>query len=144
MRFVAQRFQRRVQQLVDETVEGLADLFFGPRIQIGKPVEQPPHLIPFRLLPSVSKLLDHRRRDAVVHLAHETAGLLLNDLPRGWQLSVTEQAVAAAGGLKIVYRVEIDLGEISYFRLEVSRHGQVEDEQRRGRGRRGLRGTPRR
>jgi hypothetical protein len=101
-RFVAERLQRRVQELVDQPVERFADLAAGTLIEIRELVEQPAKFLLLGLLPALAELLDDRAGHAVAQVAHEPLGLLLDDPPRGRQFAVALGAVLVAGVLQVV------------------------------------------
>ena len=129
-RFVAQRFQGRVQQLVHQPVERLADFVLCALVQVRQPIHEPPQFFFLGLVPSVAQLLDHRAGCPVIHLGHETARLLLDDPLGGGQFLVAQQAVVLAGRLEVVDRIEVDVRAVADGRIEIARHGQVENEQR--------------
>ena len=94
--------QRRVQKLVHQAVEGLADFVAIMFVQFGQLVEQALQLFFLGPLPSSLELLDDRAGRAVVQVAHEAARFLLDDLQCGRQLLVARQAVALARLAQIV------------------------------------------
>ena len=119
-----------MQELVDQPVEGPADLGLRPVVQVRKLVEQALELVLLGPLPAVAELADHRARASMVHFRHEAVGLVLDDLAGGGQLAPALGAVPLAGHFEVVDRVEVDAVAVAHRRVEVPRHGQVQNEQR--------------
>ena len=77
--FVAEGFQRRVQELVDVAVEGLLDFGALPLVELGELVEQPPQLLVAERVPAVPQALDDRAGGAVVQVGHEALRFIFDD-----------------------------------------------------------------
>ena len=101
-----------------------------PRVQVRQPIHEPPQFFFLGLVPSVAQLLDHRAGRPMIHLGHEAVRLLLDDPLGGGQFLVAEQAVVLAGRLEVVDGIEVDVGAVADERIEIARHGQIEDQQR--------------
>ena len=65
-RFVAERFQRRMQQLVQQPIERATDLRPLPGVQLRQLAQQPLQLLFLRLPPALLELPDHRAGRPVI------------------------------------------------------------------------------
>ena len=61
---------------------------------------------------------------------HERADFLFDDLLGGRQCALAGFAIAFGGFFQIVDGVQVDAQLVGDFRLEIARHGQVENEER--------------
>ena len=124
--FVAKRCQRRVEHLRGIAVEGLADLGTIALAKIRQPAEETVEFGHTRLGPARPQLLDHWRRGAVVHVAHQAAGFLVDDRQRLRQLPLPAVAVGLARGGEVVDAIQPHPRPLADPRIEITGHGEVE------------------
>ena len=130
-RLVAERFQRRVQQLVDQPVERAADLLAGAVVQLRQLVQQPLQFVFLRLLPALAAAARSPGRWRGGSISAMKRVVSCSTIVHGGgQLLVAHRAVPLAGRLQVVDRIEIDVGPVADGRVEIARHGQVENQQR--------------
>ena len=129
-RFVADSLQRWMEHFVDVPLERTANLLALRLREIGQLAEQPLQFLLAHLLPIFAQSLHDGSCRSMVQVLHEPLRLFFNDRQRGGQLVVALAAIAPADGLEVIDRVQINAQPVADRRLEIPRHGKIEDQQR--------------
>ena len=112
-RFVPQRLEGWVQDLVHEAVERTGNLFPGTRVDLSQFVEQPCEFVGFQFIGLFLQALDRGRGGPVVQFRQETGRLVFNDPGRLRPFFLPIAAIGFAGLLQIVERVQIHAGQVA-------------------------------
>ena len=108
------------------SVEGLANLVTIGFREVGQTPEESVEFGLASFCPARPQLLDHRCRGAMVHVAHEAAGLLVDDRQCPGQFALPALAVRLARRSEVVAAVEPDARPLADPRIEVPRHREIE------------------
>ena len=111
------------------SVEGLANLVTIGFLEVGQTPEESVEFGLTSFCPARPQLLDHRCRGAMVHVAHKTAGLFIDDRECAGQFPLPPLAIRLARRSQIVDAVEPDARPLADPWIEVSRHCKVEHHQ---------------
>ena len=129
--FILERFQRRVQQFVDDTGNCCFDRLTLRVIQGWKFTIESVQFGSANVMPVLTQSVNHRARGPVVNFLHERLSLANDDAHRFLHFRLTGLAIAAAGIFQSVDIVEkhvvIDRGDL---RSEVTRGGKIQNEHR--------------
>lgn len=106
----AERLQGRVQEFIDQTLEGLTHFAFSIVIQTVhlQAIEKAGEFFLLGSIGLIAQTLDRRARAAVHHLAQEFFGLFIDDLFCSRPFSSAELDVTVADLLQIVDAVQIN------------------------------------
>ena len=127
--FIAQGFERWMQQFVDEPLERTLDFFPRATVDFSQLIEQPAQLIALELVGLLFESLDGWPGDPVIRVGFKAGRFFLDDALGLGPFFFACRAVPLAGLLEIVDTEEIDVAELCDGGIEVPRDGQVENEQ---------------
>ena len=107
MGFVAERFEWRVEQFIDESVERAADFLARAIVERPEFIEQSQELVGLRFVGAFLEPFDRRAGRAMVQFAHEPLGFLFDDVLGPRPFLLTRLAVFVAHFPQVVDRVQI-------------------------------------
>ena len=129
--FFAKRFQRRMQQLVDDALHAVLDhlpILVAEVLKLGR---QSLKFFFADVVPLLSQTFDDRPGCTVVNIVHEVVGLVVDDLQSVVDLFNSRSAITFAGRFKIVDVVQKDVVvDIARVGGEVSWRAQIEHKHR--------------
>ena len=127
--FIAQRFQGRVKEFVDEPIEGSFDLFPRADINFSQLVHQPLQLVILQVIGLLPEPLNGGGGHTVIAFGHEAKRFFLHNTFCFGPFFLTRLAVLFADGLQIIDAVQVNVAELGDLRVKIAGDGQIEHEQ---------------